>query len=962
PTYAFQRSHYWLPKAHVSGDAEGLGLSNTGHPLLTAALPMAEGGSVVLTGRVGRGAQSWVADHQVGGVVLLPGTAFVELAVRAGDEVGCGRVEELTLQAPLILPERGGVRLQVVVEGPDATGGRPVAVHSRPDDGDTWTLHATGLLTEPGKVPADDAGIWPPADAERIELTGFYEGLADRGYHYGNAFRGLTSAWRHGSDLLAEVALPEDNDAASYGIHPALLDAALHPALLDAAGPDDENVRLPFSFNGVELHASGAAAARVRIAWAGADTVALTLLDAAGHTVASVDGLVSRPVKGELGAAAGGNTLFHLDWKQTADATTAVPAGGGRWAVLQHTDADVPSALKGAAETVDTCADLDELIALMDAGTAVPDTVVLVTAPTTAAVDDGLAGAVHRRTADALATAQRWLADERFAGSRLVCVTRGAVSVAGDAVTDLPGAALWGLMRSAQAEHPGRFALVDIDDSVASWDVLAEAVASGHGQLALRTGTRLAPVLAAAGSAPEDAPDVRLDAGTVLVTGGTGTLGGLVARHLVTRHGVRRLLLTSRRGRDADGAAELVADLTAAGATHVTVAACDTADHAALADVLAGFGDDNPLSGVVHAAGVTEDGTVGGLTPEQLGRVLRPKVDAAVNLHRLTHHMNLAAFVLFSSFSGVLGSAGQANYASANAFLDALAQHRRALGLPGVSLAWGLWEQSSGITARLDRGDLARGNRAGVRALTTEQALALFDRGLTADRALLVPVALDQRALAARAVTEPVPQLFRDLVRVPARRTAAAHAGTGGQDGPSLIERLAAVPAEKRDALLLDVVRGHAATVLGHGSPGTVGAETGFLDQGFDSLTAVELRNRLALESGLRLPATVIFDYPTPTALARYLGEELSVADGTDTRAAEEGRVRRALSAIPLNRLREAGVLDTLVRLAGLETVDAAVGAPAADGDSGGTAEGDGTAGIDDMDLDDLLRLAENDQ
>jgi NAD(P)-dependent dehydrogenase (short-subunit alcohol dehydrogenase family)/acyl carrier protein len=942
-----------LQRNAATGDAEGFGLSGTGHPLLAAAVPMADGRGVVLTGRISRSAQPWVGDHQVGGVVLLPGTAFVELAVRAGDEVGCGRIEELTLQAPLVLPDRGGVQLQVVVDAPDDTGGRTVSVHSRPDQAEVWTLHAAGTLAATATEDAADLTVWPPADAEAVDLTGFYESLAGQGYLYGGAFRGLTAAWRHGPELLAEVVLPEDVDATSYGVHPALLDAALHVALLDMADAGAGEVRLPFAFSGVELHASGASTVRVRLTRNGTEAVSLALFDAEGRPVATVDGLVSRPVTGAL-PVVGGDALFHLDWSPVPGPGTLPVPKGARWAVLDPADAGVLRALKAVA---DGATDLDSLVSRPDTEGPVPDTVVLALAPATDG--DDLAAAVHRTTAETLASVQRWLADERFAEARLVCVTQGAVPVAGEDVTHLRQAAVWGLLRSALAEHPGRFSLVDIDGAPASWNVLAAAVAAGHDQLAIRAGVPLAPVLRPAGPVSVEAPEVRLDTGTVLVTGGTGTLGGLVARHLVTRHGVRRLLLTSRRGRDADGAAELAAELAAAGAEEITVAACDAADRSALAELLSRFGAENPLSGVVHAAGVVEDGTVGSLTPEQLERVLRPKVDAAVHLHELTENMDLAAFVLFSSFGGVLGNAGQANYAAANTFLDALAHHRASRGLPAVSLAWGLWEQASGITGRLDRGDLARGSRAGVKALDTRQALDLFDRGLTTERALLVPVALDLRALADRAASEPLPSVLRPLVRVPVRRSAAAEGvGVNGHDTPSLPRRLAAAPPDKRAGLLLDTVRSHAATVLGHGTPATVGADTGFLDQGFDSLMAVELRNRLAADSGLRLPATLIFDRPTPAALARYLEEELAT-DDKDGQVKEETRVRQALTGIPLNRLREAGVLETLLRLAGLDTENGTAGRGTEDADRSG-AGADDVPAIDDMDLDDLLRLAEN--
>ncbi|MGO4425736.1 beta-ketoacyl reductase, partial [Streptomyces sp. MCAF7] len=243
--------------------------------------------------------------------------------------------------------------------------------------------------------------------------------------------------------------------------------------------------------------------------------------------------------------------------------------------------------------------------------------------------------------------------------------------------------------------------------------------------------------------------------GTVLITGGTGTLGAVLARHLVGRHGVRHLLLASRRGPDAPGATELGAELAELGA-EVTVRACDSGDRAALADLIARIPTGHPLTGVVHAAGVLDDATVSSLTPRHLDTALTPKADAAFHLHELTRHAQLRAFVLFSSAAGVLGAAGQGNYAAANAFLDALAEHRRAQGLPALSLAWGLWEQGSGMTGHLDGTDLARITRSGLAPLATEDALALFDAALVGDRPCLVPARLDLRGSSAAETSAPL--------------------------------------------------------------------------------------------------------------------------------------------------------------------------------------------------------------
>ncbi|MGI5336451.1 type I polyketide synthase [Streptomyces sp. CA-181903] len=372
------------------------------------------------------------------------------------------------------------------------------------------------------------------------------------------------------------------------------------------------------------------------------------------------------------------------------------------------------------------------------------------------------------------------------------------------------------------------------------------------------------PRLARAG-APGGAETVVPGDGTVLITGGTGTLGGLLARHLVTVHGVRNLLLAGRRGPDAPGAAELVAELDALGA-RVTVVACDVADRDALARVVAAA--EPPLTGVVHAAGVLDDGVVTALTPERVDAVLRPKADAAWHLHELTRDAGLSMFVLFSGAGSTLGNGGQANYGAANAFLDGLAAHRRALGLPAVSMAWGHWADTSAMTGAMDDADRARMRRSGVLPLSAAEGLALFDAALGQDRAFVLPARLDLAALR----TGTPPPLLRSLAAPAGRRAvtaepAAAEAGFAA--------RLAALPPAERGSVLLDLVRAHVATVLGYGSPDEVDTGRGFLEAGFDSLRAVELRNRLAAATGLRLPATLTFDHPSPDALARHLRSRL---------------------------------------------------------------------------------------
>ncbi|WP_328794265.1 SDR family NAD(P)-dependent oxidoreductase [Herbidospora solisilvae] len=1134
PTYAFQRERYWLTGPSVGGDAGGLGLDAAEHPFLSAVTVLAETGALVVTGRVSRDSHGWLADHAVRGTALLPATALLELALQAGQLSGAAlRVDELTLEAPLLLPEHGSVRLQAEVSAADGSGRRRVTVHSRRGGDEEWTRHAAGTLTPATPGEPDGATAWPPPGAVPLVVDDLYDRLADLGYEYGPAFRNLTAAWRAGDTVHAEVHLPDghDDDAARFALHPALFDAAMHAMAL--GGFLGEGVRLPFAWSGVDLFATGATALRATLTPAGDDTVTITLADPAGAPVARVESLTLRAAP--TARTTEPTSLYEPTW-------TEIPL--------------VP------AETPD---------------------VTVIEWPASSA-DGGLPQAVAANVRALVDRLTAWLAEQPDPASRLAIVTRNAVAVRPGDHVDLAAVPLWGVARSAATENPGRIVVVDVDDASAA--ALPAALAGGEPQIALRDGVALVPRLTRVSrSAPLDLPDgawrlatpggspddlhaapfpealaplaphqVRIEVraaglnfrdvltalgmvpsatplgaeaagvvletgsavaglavgdrvfglapgavgpvavadhrllaripegwsfaeaasvpavfttayhglvtlaqvrpgervlvhaaaggvglaalqlarhlgaevyataspakwaalralglpperiassrtdafaasfgevdvvlnsltgdlldaslgllppggrfvemgiadprdpcalaeegvaylpfelldmpveevadafkgvlalfasgalrpsrvatwdvrqapaafrhfaqaahvgklvltlppvreGTVLVTGGTGTIGAALARHLVAAHGVRHLLLTSRRGPDAPGAAGLAAELTAAGA-EVRIAACDAADRAALADLLASVPDDRPLRAVVHTAGVLDDGVLASLTPEKIEAALRPKVDAAWHLHELTG--DLDAFVLFSSASGQLGGAGQANYAAANVFLDALAAHRRERGLPATSLAWGMWREASGMTGHLGAADLARIARGGLTPMSAEEGLALFDAALRADRPLLVPAVLDEAALRARAEAGEVPPVLRGLVRAPSVRRAARHAPVSPA---GLAERLAALPGPDREQALLTLVREQVAAVLGHAGADGVAADQAFKEIGFDSLTSVELRNRVAAATGLRLPTTLAFDFPTPAALAAHLRGLLAPADATD--------------------------------------------------------------------------------
>ncbi|WP_212818399.1 type I polyketide synthase [Polymorphospora rubra] len=925
PTYAFDHRRYWIDMpAYQVQDVAAAGLHDPGHPLLSAALTFPDSERMVFTGRLSVRTHPWLGEHRVMDAILLPGTAFVELATYAGEQAGCPRLDELTLLAPLVLPEPGALQIQLTVGDRDADGRRTVQLHSRPsrDDADetladaSWTCHATGLVAPTGPdrpVATFDLGVWPPPGAVAVESDDFYSGIEATVFGYGPAFRGLRAAWIRGDEVFAEVELPGDyrSDAGRFGVHPALLDGALQAMSIGGFlsrmgdGGDTNVPRLPFAWTGVSLHAAGATALRVRVAAAGDVGVSFQIGDATGAPVMEVDSLIMRRVAGDaLGAARSGRheSLFQLDWPVLPVPVGPVPAAG-RWVALGADDLALGAACEAAGVRVRTDVDLDSLADLLAGDGEAPELVIVPVGPAEpdrpdddATVAEQARATTHRT----LAALRTWLADERFAASRLALVTRHAVAVAAQSTVDLRQAPVWGLLRSAQLEHPGRCQLIDLDDHPDTAAVVAAALASGEPQLAVRAGQVRTARLVRMPAGVDPLPGGIDPDGTVLVTGGTGTLGRILARHLVTTHGVRHLLLAGRRGPTADGVTELVAELTDAGA-EVTVAACDAADPAELAALLAGVPAAHPLTAVVHAAGVLDDGVLEAMTPQRIDAVARPKIDAAWHLHRLTAGADLAAFVLFSSGAATLGSAGQANYAAANAFLDALAAHRRARGLAGISLAWGLWQQASGMTGHLAEADVRRMAEQGASGLGTVQALNLFDAAWRLDTPTAVPMRLDVAALRAQAETGTLAPMLRSLVRVPLRRSVDA--GGAGTGGVQLTQRLAGLAGPDRMRVVLDVVRSNIAAVLGHATADAIDPGRLFTELGFDSLTAVDLRNRLNALSGLRLPATLVFDYPTPTALAEKLAAEVAADAAPSTQPIFQGidAVENLLAAIPLD-------------------------------------------------------------
>ncbi len=928
PTYAFQRRHYWLEGATGATDAGSLGMGAGEHPLLSTALHLAgDRDGWLFTGRLSLKSHPWLKDHAVMEQILMPGTGFLDLALAAAERVGARLVEELTLERPMLFSDDGAVQVQLSVAEPDEEGRRAIAIYSRAQDSlgeqpeiEEWTRHASGMLGEGESPPELDElarQTWPPTGAEELDSEFLYDRLAEAGYNYGPAFQGLRAAWRVGEELYAEVVLdseqtldPEparDSREAGFAVHPALLDAALHTAFLGALDDGRTSaLEVPFSFSGVRLLGRGANVLRVRLAGKEADTPSLLALDGSGAPVLSIQTLETRAIdESQLRASRspGHDALFELGWTQLQGDSASPNGSLPRVAMLGEGNDEGEGESNGegggagrgveaAGIELERYGDLAALEAALEGGAVVPEQV-LVDARTLAAMatasreepraqasaklPDGLAASVRQGATRALELLQAWVASERLAEARLVLVTEGAVAVLEGEAPDLAQAALVGLMRSAQSEHPGRFALLDRGVGEPLGGTLHSVLASAEPELAARAGSLYAPRLARVAASAQELPVRSFDTdGTVLITGGTGGLGALLARHLVVEHGVLRLLLVSRSGEAATGAAALRAELQELGC-EVRIVPCDVSQAEPLRELLAAVPAEHPLSAVVHTAGVLDDGVIESLDSERLARTMAPKVDAAVNLHEL---IGATELILFSSAAATVGSPGQGNYAAANAFLDALAAHRRARGLPGTSLAWGAWDQATGMTETLGDADRARFERLGITPLSGERGLELFDLARSVDRALLVPMQLDTAALRTQAKAGMLPAVLQGLIRMPARRASDAEG--------ALSARLAAAPEPEWDAIVLGLVRSQVAGVLGHDTADAVDPQRAFKDLGFDSLAAVELRNRLGQATAMKLPSTLIFDHPTPAAVARLIRAKLP-REGAARPAIDEG-------------------------------------------------------------------------
>ncbi|MET7351371.1 SDR family NAD(P)-dependent oxidoreductase [Streptomyces mirabilis] len=874
PTYAWDPRRHWIEPESTTG-APGL-FDRAAHPLLGVQLQSPDETRWTFRGEWSQDTADWLPEHTVFGRTVVSGTTLMELcraalAVARPDDLA--DLTDLLLLSPLTLPDSGTVEVsvEVVTAGPVPE----ITVHSRPraQEATGWTLHATASASAPAAPTGERPPAWPEA-AEPAWTPETYERLSELGLGYGPAFQGVRSAVTTGDgELLARLSLPPTaRDAADpYPLHPALLDAALHVAAgLDAS---DGRVLLPVAVGRCVLPPGGArdlTAAVRRTGGSGTDlTLDATLWDTDGFPAGRLEGVRLRAADpADLnGASENARHLYEVVW--TAVPEQPAEASGTEWAVVgDASDPEVAGALRGLAAAGTHVrsgtggADVS--------GTGGVD--VLVRFWPRPATDAEPAAAAQELAAAALAELRALIAlPQDEAPARTVWVTRGAVgAVDEDTVPGLAQSVLWGLARSARAEHPELgLTLLDLDDSDPADALPTVATHTEEPELAFRAGTLLAPRLVRARNRDATGTPAVLDLvgrptlvptdGTVLITGGLGAVGRHIAR-LLAEHGVPRLLLISRQGPDDPRSAEVAAELAALG-VEVDVAACDIGDAAAVAGLLGRIGEESPLRGVVHCAGVLADGVVAELTPERLAQVLRPKVDGAAHLHRLTADARLDLFLLVSSAAGVVGNAGQGNYAAANVYLDQLAHHRRALGLPGVSLSFGAWA-GEGLAAA--HANLDRMARLGHRALTPDQGRELVELALRQGAPHLVAWALDLPRLRETVTTTGggTAALWRSLLPAPR---------TGRSGGEGLADRLARLPEAERAERVLALVREEISRALGLRSTESVRPDQPLRDLGMDSVTAVELRNRIGARIGAKLPATLLFDHPTAARLAAHL-------------------------------------------------------------------------------------------
>ena len=902
PTYPFERRRHWLDTPTRWWEAPKQG--GLAHPLLGQHVPLA-GKEVVFETRLGVDDEPYLGDHRVFGRIVVPAALQLEMVLAAG-EAWLGStdhaIEEMVIQSALILPGRGARRVQLVFE--DAGDRVPFTLSSQPDDaaaGADWTVHAAGVLCTGVDVsppaPLDLDGLSTRLDAaEQVDGDATYAQLEASGFGFGPAFRCLRQMWRSDGASISRMTLGDAQlrTASSHGLHPALLDSAIRSIFASVVTDQVGQAYLPFEVGSYKLYSRGASEAWVEARVLGDPSPSADFLmtevmlwDSAGQPLAELRGL--RVIKTPLEALARIDApelpewLYDVAWKPVETPVDATPELAGSW-LLANLGHDAPlvdqvaAKIEGAGgrvHTVASAAEIEPGLVALAGDEALAGVLVFWGA---ADYDPGQTPIVAETTAiSGLEVLQALLdASEELGASehrrRLWWVTDGAQPVTGGGDLALDAAPLWGLGRVWQQEHPEwASTLVDLEPG-ADPDSNASAIvglldADADSQLALRDGKLLGPRLVRATPSPTPVIGALRQQSTVVITGGLGNLGLLVAKHLVSAHGFRHLLLLGRRP-PSEGASEVIEALRSEGAT-VTVAQVDITDRSALQAVLTDVPESHPLGGVVHAAGVLDDGVVDNQTAPRFSSVLAPKVRGAWNLHELTLGADLGFFVLFSSSASLIGPPGQSNYAAANAFLDALAHQRRASSLPAQSLNWGPWS-GAGMAARLADADQARFARFGFDMIDQAPGLQMFDAALGRPEAQLAVLPIDAERLKKAASVGQVPSILAAIVETKggASRRAAVPKS-------ALFEQLAQMPEERRQTALMDALRERVASVLELSSPLDVPVDKPLQDLGLDSIMAVELRNEVSALAGKSLRATLLFDYPTLDGLSGYMLKDL---------------------------------------------------------------------------------------
>ncbi|KAG8162803.1 hypothetical protein KVR01_007281 [Diaporthe batatas] len=843
PVYPFQRQRYWLDLPKPATQKAEL-MNELGHGILFHSTSIPDTNKIICTGRLSTARQPWLRDHVVGEQMIVPAAALTELALRASREcTGTDEsmmLDEFTFMAPVALnaEQDDELKIQVVIGEAQEHGARAVDVYSRPRDVSAqheWTRHATGIL-KPAS-PLDDGGDTVQKysesvvdertrsyDGKMIDVTKAYGILAGAGIKYGPSFQSVRSVWRESQDELGVHIEPYPSQSRMYALHPALLDAAIHATLLPEPEKAAGNIRLPFLFRGVQIDdwaGSGALIARIRKQDENRFSLHLTK-KATRKLVAVISEVVTRPWSAAESAA---GDLYRLQWDRFSTSRINGESNGP--------SSDHYEVYRVRSDARDDGADEHSAVH----------------------------SRVHRSVAEVLGVIQKWRAEKAYSDERLVIVTERASL---ENHPDLVSAAVWGFVRSAQAElGGGRIVLIDLDGSAESEKALASVIVSKEATVAVRKGTPMAPSLKKMSLPPVQNASLKaavcastLDiSGTVLITGATGGLGALLSRHIVRVHGAKSLLLVSRSGTKAQGAAQMYDDLAAAGAV-VRIEGCDCGDRQQLVTLLESISSRGlpPISAIIHCAGIVDDAMLSSQDPGRVSRVLYPKVDAAWHLHDLAPS-TVRSFVLFSSFVGILGNEGQVAYSAGNAFLDGLARYRNSRGLPAMSLAWGPWLNEVGMASDTKlKAHSARLENA--KPLTDQQGLQLFEKAMQR-RFSSEPV------MAPLLIEGPFP-LISDGTGGPKATTSALHSRSKWR------QLLSQTPVNRREKKLLELVRSSMATVLGYHDQDL--PDRPLADLGFDSSSSVLLSNELRKLTGVTdLPVTLALDYETTQSLAQYL-------------------------------------------------------------------------------------------